>query len=120
MGKFIKKVLLQRYMFAFLYNEAGQMLVELILAIGIAAIILPALLTGLYASSQSKPQQQQRTQAVALLEQTEAAVRSIKNSSWSTFANDGTYHVTVVNNQCRKNNCSKCSNSKWVNPTNCY
>lgn len=99
MGKFIKKVLLQRYMFAFLYNEAGQMLVELILAIGIAAIILPALLTGLYASSQSKPQQQQRTQAVALLEQTEAAVRSIKNSSWSTFANDGTYHATVVNNQ---------------------
>jgi len=77
----------------------GQMLVELILAIGIAAVILPALLTGLYASSQSKPQQQQRTQAVALLQQTEAAIRSIKNSSWSTFANDGTYHTLVVNNQ---------------------
>lgn len=77
----------------------GQMLVELILAIGIAAIILPALLTGLYASSQSKPQQQQRTQAVALLQQTEAALRNIRTSNWSTFANDGTYHTTVVNNQ---------------------
>jgi len=82
-----------------LHFESGQMLVELIMAIGIAAIMLPALLTGLYASSQSKPQQQQRTQAVALFEQTEAAVRSIKNSSWSTFSNDGTYHTVVVNNQ---------------------
>jgi type II secretory pathway pseudopilin PulG len=80
-------------------TQKGQMLVELILAIGIAAVILPALLTGLYASSQSKPQQQQRTQAVALLQQSEAAVRSMKNSSWSTFANDGTYHTTVLNNQ---------------------
>jgi len=78
---------------------AGQMLVELIIAIGIAAIMLPALLTGLYASSQSKPQQQQRAQAVALLEQTESAMRSIKNSSWSSFANDGTYHTAIVSNQ---------------------
>lgn len=79
--------------------EKGQMLVELILAIGIAAVILPALLTGLYASSQSKPQQQQRSQAVALLQQTEAAVRSIKSSGWSSFANDGTYHTLVTGNQ---------------------
>ena len=63
----------------------GQMLIELILAIGISAIILPALLTGLYASSKSKPQQQQNTQAVALLFQTEAAVKDIRNTSWSSF-----------------------------------
>jgi len=75
------------------------MLVELIMAIGIAAVILPALLTGLYASSNSKPQQQQRAQAVALLQQTEAAIRSIKSSSWSTFSNDGTYHLVISANQ---------------------
>lgn len=85
--------------FLVLESNRGQMLVELILAIGIAAIILPALLTGLYSSSQSKPQQQQRTQAVALLQQTETAVRDIRNTGWSTFANDGTYHTLVVNNQ---------------------
>src|ERR1700749_978397 len=82
-----------------LHFEKGQMLVELIMAIGIAAIMLPALLTGLYASNQSKPQQQQRTQAVALLLQTESAVRNVKNTSWTNFANDGVYHTVVSNNQ---------------------
>lgn len=75
------------------------MLIELIMAIGISAIILPALLTGLYASRQSRPQQEQRAQSTALLQQTVTAVESIKNSDWSAFANDGTYHLTVVNNK---------------------
>jgi type II secretory pathway pseudopilin PulG len=80
-------------------TSRGQMLVELILAIGISAIILPALLTGLYSSSKSKPQQQQNTQAVALLFQTEAAVKDVRSTSWSSFSNDGTYHAAIVNNQ---------------------
>src|ERR1700722_3636994 len=95
----MKKFLVFSSQFSVPRLDSGQMLVELIIAIGIAAIMLPALLTGLYASSQSKPQQQQRAQAVALLAQTESAMRSIKNSSWSSFANDGTYHTAIVNNQ---------------------
>ncbi|HWY79801.1 MAG TPA: hypothetical protein VNW29_05595 [Candidatus Sulfotelmatobacter sp.] len=86
-------------------SRKGQLLVELILAIGISAIILPALLTGLYASRQSRPQQQQRVQAVALMQQVVTAVENIKNSNWSLFAVDGTYHAAI-------------SNNKWIFVTN--
>ncbi|HSX09694.1 MAG TPA: hypothetical protein VLF93_06065 [Candidatus Saccharimonadales bacterium] len=76
----------------------GQMLVELVMAIGIAAIILPALLTGLVTSRQGRPQQQQSLQATELFKETANAVREVRDNSWTTFAVDGTYHPTIVNN----------------------
>jgi len=78
--------------------SAGQMLVELVLAMGIAAIILPALLTGLVASRQGKPQQQQSLAATELFKQTVNAVRNIRDTSWTSFAVDGTYHPVIVSN----------------------
>lgn len=80
-------------------KSKGQMLVELILAIGISAIILPALLTGLVSSRQSRPQQQQRAQAVTFLQESVAAIENIKNSSWTSFGNNGTYHTAIVSNK---------------------
>jgi hypothetical protein len=78
--------------------ENGQMLVELVMAIGIAAIILPALLTGLVASRQGRPQQQQSIQGTELFKETATAVREVRDNSWTTFAVDGTYHPVIVNN----------------------
>ena len=75
------------------------MLVELVMAIGIAAIILPALLTGLVASRQGRPQQQQRSQATALLKETVNAVRSIKDNDWNAFAINGTFHTEISGNK---------------------
>jgi LVIVD repeat len=77
----------------------GQMLIELVLAIGISVIIIPALLTGLYASDKTQPQHYQSEQATALMQQTVAAVEDIKDSDWSSFATNGTYHPEIVNNK---------------------
>ena len=76
----------------------GQMLVELVMSIGIAAIILPAILTGLVASREGRPEQQQNAQATALLKETVNAVTNIRDNNWTTFAVDGTYHTAITNN----------------------
>lgn len=76
----------------------GQSLVEIVLIIGLAAIILPALLVGLVATTGGKAQSGQRTQAVALLKETEEAVRSVREKGWSGFATPGTYHPAITSN----------------------
>lgn len=64
----------------------GSMLVELLLTMGLAAIIFPALLTGMLASREAKPQQVQRMKALMLLKETEQAATSVKDLDWTTFA----------------------------------
>ncbi|MDZ4228479.1 MAG: hypothetical protein U1E54_04515, partial [Candidatus Levybacteria bacterium] len=75
--------------------QAGQSLVEIILAIGLSAIILPALLVGLVSSREGRAQQSQRTQATYLLNETVDAVRSVREKGWTSFAVNGTYHPVV-------------------------
>ena len=64
----------------------GQTLVELLLVIGLSAIILPALLTGLVAGRSGKAQQSQRLEAVTILKETEEALRNVRENDWNTFA----------------------------------
>lgn len=73
----------------------GQTLIELILAMGLAALIFPALFTGFITSREGRAQQEQRLQAIALLKETEQAVKSIRNTSWNAFATNGTYHPVL-------------------------
>ena len=73
----------------------GQSLVEIIIAMGLSVILLPALLTGLVSSRQGKVQQAQRTQAVYLLNETIDAVRSVREKGWESFAINGTFHPAV-------------------------
>ena len=79
-------------------RQAGQMLVELVLVVGLSAIILPALITGLIASREGRPQQTQSLQATELFKETANAIREIRDNSWNNFAVDGTYHPVVSNN----------------------
>lgn len=65
--------------------QSGQLLVELILVIGLVALILPALMTAFSASREGKAQQEQRLQAAALLKETEVAVKAIKNNNWTAI-----------------------------------
>lgn len=78
-----------------LFQCRGQTLIELILAMGLAAIILPALMAGFMSSREGKVQQGQRMQAIALLKETEQAVKSIRNTGWNNFATNGTYHPVL-------------------------
>jgi hypothetical protein len=75
----------------------GQSIVELIVALGVAAIFLPGLATGLVASQSGKVQQQQRADALALMREGTEAVRMVREKGWSTFASDGTYHPVLTN-----------------------
>jgi len=73
-------------------KETGQSLIEIILVMGLSAIIFPALLTGLISSREGKAQQAQRTQAVYLLNETIDTVRSVRERGWAGFAVNGTFH----------------------------
>lgn len=79
-------------------NLSGHMLVELLMAIGLAAILFPALATSFLATREGKVQQKQRLQATTLLKETEEAVRYVRNNGWSNFSTNGTYHPTVSSN----------------------
>jgi len=72
--------------------QRGQSLVELLVAIAISMLIVPALLTGLVASQDGKAQLAQRSQGILLLKETDEAIRNIRENGWTTFAINGTYH----------------------------
>lgn len=75
----------------------GQTLVEILLAIALAALMLPALLTGLVASREGKAQQEQRLFATAWGKEAMEAVRSVREAGWAGVATDGVYHPAIVN-----------------------
>lgn len=77
-------------------EQAGQALVELLVAMGISAILLPAMATAFVASREGRAQQFQRMQASTLLRETNEAVRSIREKGWSQFAVNGTYYPTIT------------------------
>ncbi|MCL5797219.1 MAG: hypothetical protein M1366_00270 [Patescibacteria group bacterium] len=76
----------------------GQSLIELIIAIALTSAFLPALLTGFIASRNGKAQQEQREEATNLLQETQEAIRVIREGSWSAITTNGTYHPIVSQN----------------------
>lgn len=79
-------------------HSYGQSLIELLLAISLLAILLPALLTGLLTTQGGKPQQSQRIEAIALMKEAEEVVRSVREKDWASFAVNGDFHPTISNN----------------------
>ncbi|MGB3094608.1 MAG: hypothetical protein WBB49_01835 [Microgenomates group bacterium] len=75
--------------------EKGQMLVELILVMGLFALLIPALSEGFLSTRDGKAQQSQRINAVAFLQEAKEAVRVIRESGWVNVSTDGMYHPAV-------------------------
>lgn len=75
--------------------KSGQSLVELLVAIAIAALILPATLTGLVTSRQGRVQAGQRLLATAYLKEAIEAVRSVRETGWSSVSTNGVYHPVI-------------------------
>ena len=69
--------------------------IELLIAIGLLSILLPAILTGLISSREGKPQQQQRFEATLLLKESEQSVRVVREKGWSNLTN-GVYHPVIT------------------------
>lgn len=78
------------------YTQKGQSLVELLVAIAVMAIILPAILTGFVSSNDNKAQQTQRLVGVPLLKEAEEATRVFRSANWTAFAVNGTYHPAIA------------------------
>jgi hypothetical protein len=76
-------------------HTAGQTIVEVLVAIGIAGILLPALATAVAASRAGRAQEEERVQAAALLREADEAVRSVREKGWATFAVNGTYKPAI-------------------------
>jgi hypothetical protein len=71
----------------------GQSLIELMLAIGLAAVILPALLTGFVVARGGRPQLEQRLLANALVQEGQEAARVIREKNWAIFGTDGSFYL---------------------------
>lgn len=76
----------------------GQVLIELLVAIGTSVILIPAVFSGFAASREGKFKQSQRLAAVALAEEGLEGVRVTKEADWNNIATNGTYHPEVSGN----------------------
>jgi prepilin-type N-terminal cleavage/methylation domain-containing protein len=79
--------------------QRGQSLIELLIAIAIASIILPAILTGLVLSREGRGQQNQRLDAINLAKETEVALINIRDRGWSYISTNGTFYPTLSGSQ---------------------
>lgn len=72
----------------------GQSIIEILIVVGMAAIVLPALLTGLVTSRSGRAQYTQRLEATTLLKEAGEAVRTIRDGGWTTLVayGNGTFH----------------------------
>lgn len=71
------------------------MIVELLVAFGLASVLLPAILTGFVSGSSGKVQQQQRVLAIGYLEEGVEGVRSVREAGWGNIVSGGTYHLVA-------------------------
>src|SRR3989344_1653302 len=89
------KLFFLRTLLIFNKKNHGQSLVELLITIGLATILIPALLTGFSATRSGRAQQEQRLQATAYLKEAQEALRVVQANDWENLA-DGTYHPIVA------------------------
>lgn len=78
------------------YNQRkwsyGYSLVELLLAIALFGVLVTTLFTGFISTREGRPQQQQRLQATALMQEAIEAMRIVREESWDLIATNGTYY----------------------------
>lgn len=79
-------------------QKYGFTLIEILLILGLSALILPPLFAGLMSTRGGKVDQQKRIQALELLKEATEAARSYRENDWTQFAVNGTYHPVIVNN----------------------
>lgn len=65
--------------------QRGQLLVEILVAFGLASILIPVVILGFITGSNGKVQQEQRLKALGYLREAEEAVRSVRNADWGNI-----------------------------------
>jgi hypothetical protein len=79
-------------------SHVGSTLVEVLVAIGLSGIMLPALAAAIITSNHARPTATQQLLANGLLHEMTAATRSIREKGWSNVTANGTYHPVVSGN----------------------
>lgn len=74
----------------------GQLLIELLLAMAIFALMVPAIIAGLVTANQSDTLNQRRLEATAIAREMNEALRVIREGAWTNVAAPGTYHVEIA------------------------
>lgn len=77
-------------------KQSGASLAEVLVAIALSSIMLPAFAEAALTSRAAQPAAAQRTQAISLERDAVEAVRSIREQSWDNIVTDGTYHPVVT------------------------
>lgn len=79
-------------------RSAGYSLVELLVAVGVFGVVIPALFAGYVAIQDSRPQQAERLRAEGLLQEAADALKVIRERGWDQVNTNGTYHLSKVDN----------------------
>lgn len=75
----------------------GEVLIEVMVGLAVAAAIMPAIITSFFAARGGTAQEQVRMQAVSRNRESREVIRSLKDANWQNVSTNGTYHV-VLNN----------------------
>lgn len=78
-------------------SRYGASLIELLVIIAILAIVLPALSLALISTREGTVQHEKRLRAATLLQETQEALRTIRESGWSNISTNGIYHPEKTN-----------------------
>jgi type II secretory pathway pseudopilin PulG len=73
----------------------GSLIVEILVAFGLASILIPVIILGFISGSSGKVQQEQRVVAGGLYREAEEAIRSVRDNDWNSIAVNGTYHPVI-------------------------
>lgn len=76
-------------------QQLGASLAEVLVAIALSGIMLPAFAEAALTSRAAQPAAAQHLQALSLAREAMEAVRSVREQSWSNIATDGTYHPVI-------------------------
>lgn len=81
--------------------QLGQSLVELMVVIGLFALVMPPILLGLISTRDGRVQEQRRVKAISLMKEAQEAARSARNSGWSNISSlqtNTSYHPVAGSN----------------------
>lgn len=76
----------------FLKKNKGQLVIELLVTIALSSLFLPALLTGMVASRDGRVQQEKRTKAVSMINESKEALRVLREAGWVNISTNGIFY----------------------------
>lgn len=79
-------------------NNKGQTIVEIMITMGLFAVLAPAILTGFVATREGRPMRENRIEATGLLREAEEALKVAREEDWGNVSTSGLYHPTIVGN----------------------